>query len=80
MTARCFGSTREVDPLPTKPTILVVDDDQDDSRDLLAECLAIEGFEVSTASDGERPLRRAEQLHPPVVLTDLARKAKKDVL
>ena len=57
--------------MPTKPTVLVVDDDPD-SRDLLAEYLGIEGFEVTTASDGDEALHRFEQLHPQVVLMDLA--------
>jgi len=54
----------------TKLAVLVVDDDQD-SRDLLAEYLTYEGCEVTTACDGEEALGRAERLHPQVVLMDL---------
>ena len=53
-----------------KPSVLVVDD-HDDSRDLIAEYLSLKGFDVTTAADGVAAVTRAEQLHPQVVLMDL---------
>ena len=40
------------------PLILVVDDEYD-IRDLMAEALALEGYDVSTASDGKVALEQA---------------------
>ena len=57
--------------MPAKPSVLVVDDN-DDSRDLLAEYLSLKGFDVTTAADGVVAVTRAEQIHPQVVLMDLA--------
>ena len=57
--------------MPAKPSVLVVDD-HDDSRDLLAEYLSLKGFDVTIAADGVAAVTRAEQLIPQVVLMDLA--------
>ena len=56
---------------PTKPSVLVVDDDPD-SREILWEYLTFVGFDVATAPDGETAIARAAELHPHVVLMDLA--------
>jgi PAS domain S-box-containing protein len=52
--------------------ILVVDDDED-SRQLLAEALSEDGYEVSTAADGAEALRelRSSKQKPFLVLLDL---------
>ncbi len=51
--------------------ILVVDDDAD-IRDLLAQLLSDEGYEVITAADGREALARLRQLpRPCVILLDL---------
>ena len=59
---------------PNPPTrrfrILVVDDDQD-SVDLLARWLAMEGYEVLTARDGAEALQRIGADRPDLVLLDL---------
>ena len=53
-------------------TILVVDDESE-TRDLLAERLALEGYEVATASNGAEALAYLHRAAPPrVVLLDLA--------
>jgi CheY-like chemotaxis protein len=51
-------------------TILVVDDEPS-IRNFLAFILEDEGFQVSTAGDGQEALRMAKQAPPDVVLTDL---------
>ena len=52
-------------------TVLIVDDDED-VRDMLALCLATEGFETTTATDGGSALARLRR-PPPIslVLVDL---------
>jgi two-component system phosphate regulon response regulator PhoB len=51
------------------PVVLVVDDDQD-IRDVIALRLRLDGFEVHTEADGEAGLAAALQLRPALVLTD----------
>jgi two-component system, cell cycle response regulator DivK len=53
-----------------RPSVLVVDDVQD-SREMLAEYLEWVGFRVDTASDAYEALTRAEEMRPDVVLMDL---------
>jgi CheY-like chemotaxis protein len=49
---------------------LVVDDDKD-LRDMLAEALTDEGFDVRTAAHGEQALALLAQWRPHVILLDL---------
>ena len=51
-------------------SVLIVDD-KDSLRDMLAKTLSMEGYEVETASDGEDALRMADSRRFDVVLTDL---------
>jgi two-component system response regulator HydG len=51
--------------------VLLVDDELRD-RDCLAKLLALEGYRVDVACDGEDALRRAETATPDVVVTDLS--------
>jgi CheY-like chemotaxis protein len=53
-------------------SVLIVDDDAD-IRELLAETLACEGFEVSTAANGLEGLQllRSRKVRPSVILLDL---------
>lgn len=50
--------------------ILVVED-TDTQRELLAELLSAEGYVTTTASDGAEGLRRATEELPDVIVTDL---------
>lgn len=50
--------------------ILLVDDD-DDVREVLAELLTLEGHEVTTAADGQEGVLRALQTQPSVAFIDL---------
>jgi len=52
------------------PSVLIVDD-KDSLRDMLAKTLALEGYEVETAGDGNEALKRADLRRFDVVLTDL---------
>jgi PAS domain S-box-containing protein len=54
----------------TRARILVVDDDEAALRPL-AKLLGAEGFETSTAADGESALAEAMRVRPDLVLTDL---------
>jgi two-component system response regulator ResD len=54
----------------TAPRILVVDDEPM-VREVLSRYLANDGFEVSTAADGEEALRRFGSTAPDLVLLDL---------
>ncbi len=54
------------------PWVLIVDD-HDDGREVLAEFLSFSGFEVEACASGEDALRRiAERGRPGVVVTDLS--------
>jgi response regulator RpfG family c-di-GMP phosphodiesterase len=52
------------------PRILVVDDEEV-IRDILADFLSMEGFEVRTAADGHAALRELTRGHCDIVLSDL---------
>ena len=50
--------------------MLVVDDD-DESRDMLASVLANEGYSVATAADGLEALDLLESIRPELILLDV---------
>jgi CheY-like chemotaxis protein len=52
------------------PTILVVDDDQE-IRSMIAEALALDGHRVLTASNGQMALEQARRHHPDLIVLDL---------
>ena len=54
-----------------RPVVLVVDDFQD-GRELVAEYLAFRGFTVHTATDGAEAIEVADAARPDVVLLDLS--------
>lgn len=54
----------------TKGKVLVVDDDIT-LRDMYAERLRAEGFEVEIAQDGEQGVDRANKFKPDVILLDI---------
>lgn len=54
---------------PVRRTILVADDD-DEFRRALAEIIALDGWEVFEASDGEEALDRTRSLRPDLLLLD----------
>src|SRR5688500_11843946 len=62
-------------PIPaqgtTEPLILIVEDDQS-TRLMYTEYLSHCGFRVADAHNGHQALAKAQELHPNVVLTDLA--------
>jgi CheY-like chemotaxis protein len=58
-------------PLSAKPLVLVVDDDQN-SREGIAEFLVGAGYRVSEAADGPEALGKAMRRRPDIVLLDLA--------
>jgi DNA-binding response OmpR family regulator len=57
--------------MPDAPLILVVDDDHD-SRALLEMLLATSGYEVETAINGRDALHSARRRPPRLILLDLA--------
>lgn len=52
-------------------TILIVDDEQD-ARDAMRELLELEGHEVRVSGDGADALVQAANLHPDLIVMDLA--------
>jgi Response regulator receiver domain len=54
----------------TRPIALVIDN-YDDTREVYAEVLRLEGFRVEGASDGREALQKAVELLPDIIITDL---------
>jgi CheY-like chemotaxis protein len=54
----------------TRPLALVIDD-SDDTREMYAVVLQLEGFTVEGANDGQEGLQKAVQLLPDIIITDL---------
>lgn len=50
--------------------ILIVDD-SDDTREMMAKLLELEAFTVLTAEDGNIGLRVAKEQHPNLIITDI---------
>jgi CheY-like chemotaxis protein len=50
--------------------VLVVDDDRG-IREAIAEMLALEGYPVQTAGDGQEALQLLERMRPSLLITDL---------
>jgi CheY-like chemotaxis protein/anti-sigma regulatory factor (Ser/Thr protein kinase) len=57
-------------PEGERPLVLIVEDDPD-SRDLLVRMLSGDGFRVATAQDGEQGLALAHELHPDLITLDV---------
>jgi two-component system, cell cycle response regulator DivK len=55
---------------PPRPLVLLVEG-HEDTRELYALALSASGFEVATIADGAEAHRRAWELHPDVIVTDL---------
>jgi CheY-like chemotaxis protein len=54
-----------------RPLALVIDD-SDDTREVYAVALRLEGFTVEVASDGQEALQKAVELLPDIFITDLS--------
>jgi twitching motility two-component system response regulator PilH len=52
-------------------TIVLVAEDNADSRDLLCMLLENEGYVVVTANDGEKAIQLLDEIKPDVIITDL---------
>jgi CheY-like chemotaxis protein len=57
-------------PARTGPAVLVIED-HDDTREMVAMLLSAEGFTVVTAENGQRGLERLMRTRPCLVLLDL---------
>ena len=57
-------------PVATKPLVLIVDDNRD-TRDLYALYLPLVGYSVETATDGREAVIKAHALYPDVIVMDL---------
>ena len=53
------------------PEKILVVDDSDDTRDMMAKLLEMESFSVVTAEDGYAGLRIAAAEHPDLIITDI---------
>ena len=56
--------------LPTRPLVLIVEG-HEDTRALYALALSAMGFDVVAERDGTEAFRRAWELHPDIIVTDL---------
>lgn len=61
----------EPDPTPSARTTVLLVDDEQDIRELLAMLLTDLGFSVLTAADGDHGLALFKTARPPIVLTDI---------
>jgi two-component system cell cycle response regulator DivK len=59
----------EIDPGPP-PLVLIVEDDRD-TREMYAESLAYFGLRVSEASDAHEALRKVRDRRPDIIATDI---------
>ena len=57
---------------PGRPLVLIVEAD-DDTRAMYALALSAMGFDVVAAQDGTEAYRRAWEIHPDIIVTDLPR-------
>lgn len=57
-------------PTGISPVVLIVDDDRD-TRDLFRTIFELEGFRVTNAADADGALERAAHLQPDVIVTDV---------
>ena len=53
-----------------RPLVLVIED-SDDTRDMFAAVLHLEGFTVEEARDGREGIEKAAQSLPDIIITDL---------
>jgi DNA-binding response OmpR family regulator len=56
--------------LPGARERVLVVDDSPAQRHYVADCLARQGFEVTTAEDGKVALRKAQTIHPALIVSD----------
>jgi len=57
---------------PISPAHVLLVEDDDDAREMLATALRMTGYQVRTAADGLAGLRMLEAFEPDVVVVDLA--------
>jgi CheY-like chemotaxis protein len=57
--------------MPTVPEKILVVDDSDDTREMMAKLLELEAFTVVTAEDGRAGLSAAEVERPDLIITDI---------
>lgn len=57
-------------PRPKKKVLVV--DDYDDGREMFAEVLQFNGYEVETAKDGREAIEKAQHYLPDAILMDLS--------
>ncbi len=69
-TAALPQSSDDHDDVAARPLVLVVDDDHD-TRDLMERYLTKEGFRVITAKEGDEGLRLARELRPMAMTLDV---------
>jgi CheY-like chemotaxis protein len=55
---------------PTRPLVLIVEE-HEDTRALYALALSATGFEVVAVPDGTEAVKRAWEIHPDIIVTDL---------
>jgi CheY-like chemotaxis protein len=60
-----------LDTMKHRPLALVIDD-SDDTREMYAVVLRLEGFAVEEARDGREALHKASEPLPDIIITDLA--------
>jgi CheY-like chemotaxis protein len=66
---RSLPQTSDPRPSPARPLVLVADDDED-TRLLFRTVLEVRGYDVIEAADGEETVRSAESAHPDLILMD----------
>ncbi len=57
--------------MPTVTKKILVVDDSDDTREMMAKLLELESFDVITAEDGRVGFNVAQNEHPDLIITDI---------
>jgi CheY-like chemotaxis protein len=63
--------SRSLEDDSTVPNTILIVDDSDDTREMMAKLLELETFTVFTAEDGNIGLKVAAEQHPNLIITDI---------
>ena len=66
-----WGDGRSLEVVSTVKNRILIVDDSDDTREMMAKLLELEAFTILTAEDGNIGLKVAIEQHPNLIITDI---------